>query len=143
MQALDSDEDALIPGDEFVFLLDSGQQPTPASQRCDGEPKQDTKLQNPPLYPSHIQPSQASPDIRNKDDNKGQFNNSFYIGDDGPNNTFSSSNSPQPQRMDIQCVTEITLHLPTNQTLHTLALLDTGSVLNFVRGNLQKKNQYI
>ena len=57
MHALDSDEDALIPGDEFVFLLDSGQQPTPASQRCDGEPKQDTKLQNPPLYPSHIQPS--------------------------------------------------------------------------------------
>ena len=138
MQALDSDEDALIPGDEFVFLLDSGQQPTPASQRCDGEPKQDTKLQNPPLYPSHIQPSQASPDTRIKDDDKGQFNN-FYIGDDGPNNTFSSGNSPQPQRMDIQCVTEITLHLPTNQTLQTSALLDTGSVLNFVSKALIEK----
>ena len=66
---------------------------------------------NPPWYiptlPLAFQPSQASPDIRNKDDNKGQINNSFYVGDDGPNNTFSSGNSPQPQRMDIQCVTEI------------------------------------
>ena len=41
--------------------------------------------------------------------------------------------------MDIQCVTEITLHLPTNQTLQTLALLDTGSVLNFVSKALIEK----
>ena len=45
MPDLDSDQDALLPGEEFVFLLDSGQQPPPASQSvpvndiiCDGEP---------------------------------------------------------------------------------------------------------
>ena len=45
MPDLDSDQDALLPGEEFVFLLDSGQQPPPASQsvpvndiRCDGKP---------------------------------------------------------------------------------------------------------
>ena len=124
MQALESDDDALIPGEEFVFILDSGQQPPPSPEAS--------------LYSNHIQPAQASPDIRNKDDDKGQFNN-FYIGDDGPNNTFSSGNSPQPQRMDIQCVTEITLHLPTNKAFHTLALLDTGSVLNFVSKALIEK----
>ena len=76
---LDTGQDALTL-DEFV-LNPPGYIPTP------------------PLAP---QPSQASPDIRNKDDNKGQFNNSFYVGDDGPNNTFSSGNSPQPQKTDIQ-----------------------------------------
>ena len=32
MTDLDSDQDALLPGEEFVFLLDSGHQPPP----CDG-----------------------------------------------------------------------------------------------------------
>ena len=83
MQDLDSDEFALIPGEEFVFILDSGQQPPPSSEAS--------------LYSSHIQPSQASLDTRITEDDKGQFNN-FYIGDGGPNNTFSSCNSPQPQK---------------------------------------------
>ena len=121
---LDSDQDALLPGEEFVFLLDSGHQPPSASQSvpvndiiCDGEPykmstldlcqdvsdlgskpKQDLKLQNPSLYSRHIQPSQASPDTPTE----GQLCNLFYVGDDGPNNTFSSGNSPQPQKTDIQ-----------------------------------------
>ena len=129
---LDTGQDALTL-DEFVLNppgyiptppLDSGQQTPPSPEAS--------------LYSSHIQPSQASPDTRTKDDDKGQFNN-FYIGDDGPSNTFSSCNSPQPQRVDIQCVSEITLHLPTNKAFHTLALLDTGSTLNFVSKELIQK----
>ena len=95
MPDLDIDQDALLPGEEFVFLLDSGHQPPPASQsvpvndiRCDGKPyKMSTldlcqdvsdlgskpKLQNPSLYSRHIQPSQASPDTPTE----GQLCNSF------------------------------------------------------------------
>ena len=129
---LDTGQDALTL-DEFVLNppgyiptrpLDSGQQTPPSPEAS--------------LYSSHIQPSQANLDTRITEDDKGQFNK-FFIGDGGPNNTFSSCNSPQPQRMDIQCVSEITLHLPTNQTLHTSALLDTGSVLNFVSRALIEK----
>ena len=114
---LDTGQDALTLDEEFVL--------------------------NPPWYsdiptpPPTSQPSQACPDTPKEE--KGQLCNSFYVGDDGPNNTFSSGNSPQPQKTDIQCVSEITLHLPTNQTLHTSALLDTGSVLNFVSRALIKK----
>ena len=167
MPDLDSDQDALLPGEEFVFLLDSGQQPPPASQSvpvndiiCDGEPykmstldlcqdvsdlgsepKQDLKLENPSLCSSHIRLPRANSEIPDEDDEKGQLRNSFYVGEikDDIFNTFSSGNSPQPQKTDIQCVSKITLHLPSQQTMQTSALLDTGSVLNFVSRALIEK----
>ena len=121
-EELDTGQDVLDLGSNFVFNPE--------------EPKPDLKLENPCLDSSHIQPSQANQDIPNEDDEKGELRNSFYVGEI---NAFSSGNSPQPQKTDIQCVSEITLHLPTNQTLHTSALLDTGSVLNFVSKALIEK----
>ena len=105
MPDLDIDQDALLPGEEFVFLLDSAHQPPPASQsvpvndiRCDGKPykmstldlcqdvsdsgskpKQDLNLENPSFCSSYIQPPQANPEIPNEDDEKGQLRNSFYV----------------------------------------------------------------
>ena len=167
MPDLDIDQDALLPGEEFVFLLDSGHQPPPASQsvpvndiRYDGEPykmstmdlckdvsdleskpKQDLKLENPSLCSSHIQPPQANPEIPNEDDEKGQLRNSFYVGEirDDILNAFSSEHSPQSQKTHIQCVTKIQLHLPSKHTMQTSALLDTESVLNFVSRALIEK----
>ena len=75
-------------------------------------------IPTPPLDSDQQTPPSPEASLYSNDD-KGQFN-SFYIGDGGPNNTFSSCNSPQPQRVDIQCVSEITLHLPTNKAFHTL-----------------------
>ena len=120
-EELDTGQDALLLDEEFVL--------------------------NPPWYsdiptpPPASQPSQASLDTPNEDDEKGQLRNSFYVGEirDDIFNAFSSGNSPQPQKTDIQCVSKVTLHLPSKQTMQTSALLDTGSVLNFVSRALIEK----
>ena len=56
MQDLDSDEDALIPGEEFVFILDSGQQlPPPPEASPPGsstyyQPPPPSSLPKPPVH---------------------------------------------------------------------------------------------
>ena len=126
-EELDTGQDVLDLGSNFVFNPE--------------EPKPDLKLENPCLDSSHIQPSQANQDIPNEDDEKGQLRNSFYVGEirDDILNAFSSDHSPQSQKTHIQCVSKITLHLPSKQTMQTSALLDTGSVLNFISRALIEK----
>merc|ERR1711888_285685 len=46
---------------------------------------------------------------------------------------------PQNPKTHIQCVSKVKLHLASNHTLETSALLDTGSVLNFVSKSLIEK----
>merc|ERR1712236_142133 len=67
--------------------------------------------------------------------------NTYYVGDNGDDiiNAFSSQKSPQRPKTHIQCVSRVKLHLPSNHTLETSALLDTGSVLNFVSKALIEK----
>ena len=67
--------------------------------------------------------------------------NTYYVGDnvDDIINAFSSQRSPQSPKNHIQCVSRVKLHLPSNHTLETSALLDTGSVLNFVSKALIEK----
>ena len=67
--------------------------------------------------------------------------NTYYVGDNGDDiiNAFSSQRSPQSPKTHIQCVSKVKLHLPSNHTLETSALLDTGSVLNFVSKALIEK----
>ena len=116
---LDTGQDALTLDEEFVL--------------------------NPPWYsdiptpPPTYQPSQACPDTPKEE--KGQLRNSFYVGEirDDILNAFSSDHSPQSQKTHIQCVSKIQLHLPSKHTMQTSALLDTGSVLNFVSRALIEK----
>ena len=67
--------------------------------------------------------------------------NTYYVGEIGDDiiNAFSSENSQQSQKTHIQCVSKIQLHLPSRHTMQTSALLDTGSVLNFVSKALIEK----
>ena len=67
--------------------------------------------------------------------------NSYYVGNSGDDilNAFSSDHSPQNLKTHIQCVSKIKLHLPSKHTMETSALLDTGSVLNFVSRALIEK----
>ena len=67
--------------------------------------------------------------------------NTYYVGDADNDiiNAFSSQKSPQRPKTHIQCVSRVKLHLPSNHTLETSALLDTGSVLNFVSKSLIEK----
>merc|ERR1711888_286796 len=46
---------------------------------------------------------------------------------------------PQNPKTHIKCVSKVKLHLPSNYTLETSALLDTGSILNFVSKTLIEK----
>ena len=64
--------------------------------------------------------------------------NTYYIGefDSDIVNAFSSQKAPQKLKTHIQCVSRVELRLASNQTIQTSALLDTGSVLNFVSRSL-------
>ena len=67
--------------------------------------------------------------------------NTYFVGDDGNDviNAFSSEESPQNLKQHIQCVSRVKLHLPSSHILETSALLDTGSILNFVSKELITK----
>ena len=68
--------------------------------------------------------------------------NTHYIGESSESdivNAFSSNKSPQRLKAVIQCVSEVELKLPCDETMHTSCLLDTGSVLNFVSRTLMDK----
>ena len=60
---------------------------------------------------------------------------SYFVGDgeEGNNaiNAFGSTESPQPFKNHIQCVSKVKVRLHNTFTLETSALLDTGSILNF------------
>ena len=61
--------------------------------------------------------------------------NTYYVGESPDSdivNAFSSQKTPQRLKAHIQCVSQVELRLACNQTIQTSALLDTGSVLNFV-----------
>ena len=64
--------------------------------------------------------------------------NTYYVGDVDSDiiNAFSSQKTPQKLKTHIQCVSQVKLHLASNHTIETSALLDTGSVLNFVSKSL-------
>ena len=64
--------------------------------------------------------------------------NTYYVGDADTDiiNAFSSQKTPQRLKTHIQCVSRVKLHLASNHTIETSALLDTGSVLNFVSKSL-------
>ena len=51
-------------------------------------------------------------------------------------NAFSSEESPQNLKQHIQCVSKVKVRLPSRCILETSALLDTGSILNFVSKTL-------
>ena len=63
------------------------------------------------------------------------------MGDTGEDiiNAFTSDEVPQSLKTHLQCVSHVKLHLPSKHTLETSALLDTGSVLNFVSRALIEK----
>ena len=61
--------------------------------------------------------------------------NTYYVGESPDSdivNAFSSQKTPQRLKAHNQCVSQVELRLACNQTIQTSALLDTGSVLNFV-----------
>ena len=58
------------------------------------------------------------------------------IGEDDIINAFSSQSSPQQLKQHIQCVSKVKVQLPSRCILETSALLDTGSILNFVSKTL-------
>ena len=64
--------------------------------------------------------------------------NTYYVGDVDSDiiNAFSSQKTPQKLKTHIQCVSKVKLHLASNHTIESSALLDTGSVLNFVSKSL-------
>ena len=56
--------------------------------------------------------------------------NTYYVGDNGDDiiNAFSSQRLPQSPKTHIQCVSRVKLHLPSNHTLETSALLDLSLI---------------
>merc|ERR1712208_229040 len=62
----------------------------------------------------------------------------YFIGDGKENamNAFGSTESPQPLKNHIQCVSKVKVRLASTFILETSALLDTGSILNFVSKGL-------
>ena len=67
--------------------------------------------------------------------------NTYFVGNDHDDvvNAFSSEESPQNLKQHIQCVSKIKVRLPSTCILETSALLDTGSILNFVSKTLIEK----
>ena len=67
--------------------------------------------------------------------------NTYFVGNDDDDiiNVFSSEESPQNLKQHIQCVSKVKLRLPSTCILETSALLDTGSILNFVSKTLIEK----
>ena len=62
----------------------------------------------------------------------------YFVGDGEENavNAFSSNESPQSLKNHIQCVSKVKVRLASTFILETSALLDTGSILNFVSKGL-------
>ena len=60
----------------------------------------------------------------------------FVGGEDDAVNSFGSNQSAHPIKTHIQCVRGVQIKCGGNMELNTAALLDTGSILNFVSHSL-------
>ena len=60
----------------------------------------------------------------------------FVGGEDDAVNSFGSNLSAQPIKTHIQCVSRVQIRCASNMELNTAALLDTGSILNYVSHSL-------
>ena len=63
---------------------------------------------------------------------------SHFVGreEDDAVNSFGSNQSAHPIKTHIQCVSRVQIKCASNMELNTAALLDTGSILNFVSHSL-------